>query len=132
MFKVIANEFGEYTVEKIQGHIDDQDLSWTPLSDRTIELKAGDSRIYIQTGLLRDSFKVLKVELAGTDTKVYVGVDPSVTTEDGTRVSDILMYMEYGTNKQVPRPLVQPTFEELKPLLKKECMEQLRDLLRGN
>lgn len=132
MFKVIANEFGEYTVEKIQGHIDDQDLSWTPLSDRTIELKSGDSRIYIQTGLLRDSFKVLKVELAGTDTKVYVGVDPSVTTEDGTSVSDILMYMEYGTDKQVPRPLVQPTFEELKPLLKKECMEQLRDLLRGN
>ena len=41
-FKAQIDEDGQFVLEKLQGHIDSQDLGWTPLAKRTIELKGGD------------------------------------------------------------------------------------------
>ena len=129
-FRGKLNDMGDYVVEKIQGHIQSQDLNWSPLSDRTIELKAGDDRIYIDTGLLMNSF-CAKVTTKGSDFCLYVGVDPNATTNDGTKLSDVLIYMEYGTDSQVPRPLIQPTAKEVTPIIKKEVAEAIKKVLRG-
>ena len=48
-FQAQFDEDGEFVLEKMRGHIDSQDLSWTPLSERTIELKGGDTAIYVET-----------------------------------------------------------------------------------
>lgn len=129
-FKAKANDLGELVVEKIQGHIQSQDLAWTPLSEKTIELKMGDDRVYIETGLLMNSF-VARVETKGSDTVLYVGVDPDTQSQDGAKLSDVLIYMEYGTDSQVPRPLIRPTFNEVTPIIKKEVAETLKKVLRG-
>lgn len=129
-FKAKLNDMGDYVVEKIQGHIQLQDLSWRPLSEKTIELKFGDDRVYIETGLLMNSF-CAKVVTQGSDACLYVGVDPDVTTNDGTKLSDVLIYMEYGTDSQVPRPLIQPTAKEVAPVIKKEVAEAIKKVLRG-
>ena len=129
-FRAKANDLGELVVERIQGHIQSQDLSWTPLSEKTIELKMGDDRVYIETGMLMNSFGA-KIETKGSDTILYVGVDPDAQTSDGTKLSDVLIYMEYGTDSQVPRPLIQPTFNEVAPIIKKEVADTLKKVMRG-
>ena len=46
-FETQITEDGDFVLQKMQSHIDSQDLSWTPLSQRTIELKGGDDTIMI-------------------------------------------------------------------------------------
>ena len=40
-FKAQIEEDGNLILDTLIGHIDAQDLPWTPLSERTIELKGG-------------------------------------------------------------------------------------------
>lgn len=124
------NDLGEIAVEKLKEHIDNQDLNWAPLSPKTVEIKAGNDKIYVQTGMLRDSLKVVKADFGNSSYSLYIGVDDKATG-DGTNLSDILYYMEYGTNKQPPRPLLAPTFMELKPLIQKEVRNAIIEILRG-
>ena len=45
-------EDGQFVLERMRGHIDNQDLDWIPITTKTIELKGGDDTIY-QTGTER-------------------------------------------------------------------------------
>lgn len=53
-FSVQLQKDGEFILEKLKGHIDSQDLSWTPLAESTIVLKNGDDTVYVETGYLKD------------------------------------------------------------------------------
>ena len=50
-------EDAEFIQEKLIGHIDNQDLPWFSLSPITVRIKKS-SKIYIDTGTLKDNIKV--------------------------------------------------------------------------
>ena len=82
-----------------------QDLSWTPLSEHTIELKGGDSTIYVETGQLRSGLSVRRIKSSSTGSTIFVGASPWKRHNGGMKLSDLLIWLEYGTDKMPPRPL---------------------------
>ena len=128
-FKAQLEEDGKMIVETIQGHIDAQDLPWTPLSERTIELKGGDSTIYVETGFLRDNIKVRKVRSVANGITLFIGANAWTRTPSGSKLSDIMIWLEYGTDKIPPRPLIRPTWEEVEPILQDNWETLLKDLI---
>ena len=121
-------EDGNFVLDKIKSHIDKQDLSWTPLAKRTVELKGGDTTIYVETGALKDGLVVRRVKSSVKGSTIFVGASPWKRHEGGMKMSELMIWLEYGTDKLPPRPLIQPTIEEVKDILKehwKELMEEL-------
>jgi hypothetical protein len=130
LFPVFAgkiDESGELFLEKLRSHIDNQDLPWTPLSQKTIQLKGGDTTIYVETGFLRDNMKALKITESNNKYSIFVGALDSTITPTGERLSDVMVWMEYGTNRMPPRPLIRPTVEEMA----KECLARWGDALKN-
>lgn len=124
-------EDGKVAVETMQEHIDRQDLPWDALSEVTTRLKE-DERIYIETGYLRENIGVRKIKSSANEISYFVGASPWKTHKpSGKKFSDIMMYMEYGTIKQPPRPLVRPTYEEIQAKMKKEWSDYLKSVIRG-
>lgn len=124
-------EDSKLVVEKMQGHIDKQDLDWIPLSDITKRLKE-DEKIYIETGYLRDNIGVRKIKSSKSDVTYFIGASPWKThPASGKKFSEIMMYMEYGTATQPGRPLVKPTYDEVKVKLQNEWKNYLKELVRG-
>ena len=119
------NEDAELVLKKLQGHIDAQDLGWAPLSDTTVALKGGDTTILVETGTLRNSMKVKRIS-AG-DIAFFVGPDG---TEPRTGVSSqqLMLWIEGGTDRMPPRPLLKPTLDEVKDILKRHWKEILKGL----
>lgn len=124
-------EDSKFVVEKMQGHIDRQDLDWIPLSDITVRLKQ-DEKIYVETGYLRDNIGVRKIKSSKSDVTYFIGASPWKThPASGKKFSEIMAYMEYGTATQPGRPLIRPTYDEVKSQFKKEWKEYLQDLVKG-
>ena len=119
---------GEMIVETLQGHIDAQDLPWAPLSGRTVAIK-GNSIIYIDTGRLRDSIKVRKVRSMANGITIFIGANPWTRSAGGDKMSDVMIWMEYGNSKQPPRPLIRPTWEEVEPIVRGNWEALLKDLV---
>lgn len=124
-------EDGEFVLEKIRDHIDAQDLGWTPLAERTIELKGGDSTIYIETGQLKNGLVVRRIKSTTKGSTLYVGASPWKRHDGGMSMSDLMIWLEYGTDKIPPRPLIQPTFEEVKDILKDHWKDLMKELIKG-
>ena len=124
-FRDELRDSAEYTLEKLQGHIDKQDLGWTPLTEHTVQLKGGSRVIMVETGALRNSFEVQEKG----DT-FYVGVNSS-SHPSGESTEDIVKWLEYGTDKMVPRPLFQPTYKEIQRELPKRWSKTMQDLIGG-
>lgn len=124
-------EDGKVAIEQLQGHIDSQDLPWKELSDITVRLKQ-DERVYLDTGGLKDSIGMYEITSNDKEVKFFVGASPYATNPDtGERYSDIMLYMEYGTATQVGRPLVQPTYEDIKGKLRSQWKDYFsKELLR--
>jgi HK97 gp10 family phage protein len=108
-----ATESGELTKNIIQGHIDKQDLGWSPLSKRTIEVK-GHGKVYVETGSLRSGITVKKVSSSKKEVKVFVGFEGG-KHPSGLDMKTLMTYNEFGTVKSPARPLVRPSLEEAKP-----------------
>lgn len=123
-------EDGKMVLEKLQGHIDKQDLPWAELKDITIKLKQ-DEKIYVETGYLRDNIGVRKIKSNKNDVVYFIGASPWKTHPSGVKFSDLMMYMEYGTATQPPRPLVRPTYEEVQREIKKEWKDYLQSIVKG-
>lgn len=113
----------------IQGHIDSQDLGWSPLSSSTIKAKGHDN-IYVETGELRNSFQVQQVS-SGETTSFRVGIPSGTQHSSGLPTSKVMEYMEYGTTKQPPRPLIRPSMQEVKPKFLRIVGGAIKDLVRG-
>lgn len=129
-FQAQLYEDGEFVLEVMKDHIRDQDLNWTPLAQRTVELKGGDTTIYVETGQLRDGLTVRRIKSSTKGSTVFIGASPWKRHEGGMKMSDLLIWLEYGTDKIPPRPLVQPTIEEVKDLLKEHWEDLMKELIK--
>ena len=123
-------EDGQFVLEKMRGHIDDQDLNWTPLAERTVALKGGDTTIYVETGQLRNGLTVRRIKSSTKGSTIFVGASPWKRHEGGMKMSDLLIWLEYGTDKIPPRPLVQPTIEEVEKILKDNWKDLMKELIK--
>lgn len=130
-FEVQLWEDGKFVLETMKGHIDNQDLDWTPLAQRTVELKGGDTTIYVETGQLKDGLVVRRIKSSTKGSTIFVGASPWKRHEGGMKMSDLMIWLEYGTDKIPPRPLVQPTIEEVEDILKEHWKELMQDLVKG-
>ena len=128
-FEAQLYEDGEFVLEKMRDHIDSQDLNWTPLAERTVELKGGDSTIYVETGQLRDGLVVRRIKSSTKGSTIFIGASPWKRHEGGMKMSDLMIWLEYGTDKIPPRPLVQPTIEEVKDILKEHWIDLMKELI---
>lgn len=130
-FELQLYKDGEFVLDKIKGHIESQDLNWTPLAERTIELKGGDDTIYIETGQLFNGLTVRRIKSTVKGSTIYVGASPWKKHEGGMSMSDLMIWLEYGTDKIPPRPVIQPTYEEVKDILKSHWEDLLKELCKG-
>lgn len=130
-FEAQLYEDGQFVLEKMRGHIDSQDLDWTPLSQKTIELKGGDDTIYVETGALRNGLTVRRIKSSTKGSTIFVGASPWKRHKKGMKMSDLLIWLEYGTDKIPPRPLVQPTIEEVEDILKDHWENLMKELVKG-
>lgn len=130
-FKAQLREDGELILSELRGHIDKQDLNWVPLSEHTIELKGGSDTVYIETGFLYNNLKVRKVRAPKTGVTFFIGADAWTTTPSGEKFSDLMIWLEYGTDKIPPRPLIRPTWEEIEPIIKEHWKDLLDGLVKG-
>lgn len=129
-FEAQLYEDGEFVLEVMKDHIDNQDLNWTPLAKRTVELKGGDTTIYVETGQLKDGLVVRRIKSSTKGSTIFVGASPWKRHEGGMKMSELMIWLEYGTDKIPPRPLVQPTIEEVKDLLKEHWEDLMKELMR--
>jgi len=130
-FEAQFNEDGEFVLETMRGHIDSQDLNWTPLAERTVELKGGDSTILVETGALRDGLSVRRIKSTVRGSTIFVGASPwKRHSPSGAKLSDLLIWLEYGTDKLPPRPLVEPTIKEVEDILKQHWKDLFEDLVK--
>ena len=124
-------EDGQMVLEKMRGHIDSQDLSWTPLAERTVELKGGDDTIYVETGALKNGLTVRRIKSSARGSTIFIGASPWKRHEGGMKMSDLMIWLEYGTDKIPPRPLVRPTIEEVEDIIKSHWKELFQELVKG-
>lgn len=129
-FEAKLMEDGNLVLKTILHHIDAQDLPWKPLAKHTIELKGGSETIYVETGFLRDNLSVRKIKSSKTDMTIFVGASPWKKTPEGVKFSDLMIWLEYGTDKMPARPLIRPSWEEVKPTLKKGWQELLTKMIK--
>lgn len=121
-------EQGEMIKEVMVGHIDNQDLGWTPLSSDTIRIKGTDI-IYVESGELKSELLVRGIKSSVNQSTVFVGANPWTSHKgSGMKSSDLLAKLEYGTSKMPPRPLIRPTWEEVKPIVEKNLKACLGDI----
>ena len=123
-------EDGQMVLEKMRGHIDSQDLSWTPLAERTVELKGGDDTIYVETGALKNGLTVRRIKSSVRGSTIFIGASPWKRHEGGMKMSDLMIWLEYGTDKIPPRPLVRPTIEEVEDIIKSHWKELFQELVK--
>lgn len=128
-FTAQLQEDSDLVLKTMVGHIDAQDLSWTPLSKKTIELKGGNETIYVETGWLRDNLSVRKVKSSSNNFTMFIGASPWKRTPEGVKFSDLMIWLEYGTDKIPPRPLIRPTWDEVKPVIQNNWRDVLDNLV---
>ena len=131
-FEAQLYEDGELVLKEIRQHIDKQDLNWTPLSPYTIELKGGDDTIYIDTGTLYNGMSVRRVKSTVKGSTIFIGASPwKKHAPSGKKLSDLMIWLEYGTDKIPPRPLIRPTYEDVQDLLKKHWKDLMKEIVKG-
>lgn len=128
-FKAQLQEDGKLILKTVLNHIDRQDLSWTPLAQRTVELKGGDTTIYVDTGYLKENLEVRRVKAPKGGMTLFIGASAWKTTHSGVKFSDLMIWLEYGTDKMPPRPLIRPSWEEVEPTIKNNWRELLQNLI---
>ena len=120
-------EAGEDLADVMRGHIDKQDLGWTPLAEYTVRMKGSDV-IYIETGdLYRNAFKVRQLKATKKGSSFFVGANPWTKHKpSGQKMNVVLTELEYGTEKIPPRPIVRPSYEEFQRQLPKRFAKYMK------
>lgn len=132
-FSARLKDDGEMILKKLTGHIERQDLNWVPLAESTIAIKNGDDTIYVETGFLKEHLKVRKVKSPKNGVTYFIGADAWTTHKpSGLKFSDLMIYLEYGTSRIPPRPLIRPTLDEVERTIKKHWESCLKDLINNS
>ena len=121
------DEYGNVALEVIRGHIRNQSLPWTPLSAETVRIKGHDD-IYVETGLLSSGLEVKKMGVGGNE--IFIGFSEGKAHESGLSFAQLMIFNEYGTVNAPARPLIRPSFEEVKKLVKKDLKPAIEKYLR--
>ena len=96
----------------------------------SIAMKDGDETIYVETGFLKDNLKVRKVKSPKNGVTYFIGADAWTTHKpSGLKFSNLMIYLEYGTSKIPPRPLIRPTLDEVEQEIKKHWESCLKDII---
>ena len=119
---------GEMIVNTLKGHIEAQDLPWAPLAGSTVRIKGNDT-IYIDTGILMNSIKVRRIRSVANGITIFVGANAWSKSSGGYKLSDVMIWLEYGNSKQPPRPLIRPTWEEVEPIIRGNWETLLKELI---
>ena len=130
-FELQLQEDGNFILERMREHIDNQDLNWSPLAESTIALKGGDDTIYVETGALKNGLTVRRIKSSARGSTIFIGASPWKRHEGGMKMSDLMIWLEYGTDKIPPRPLVRPTIEEVEDIIKSHWKELFQELVKG-
>lgn len=97
---------GEKLVKIVKGHIDKQDLGWTPLKDPG---RSNDPRVLVDQGTYRDNIKTWQKNYTR-----YVGVKKGVVNTRGEQVWLIASLHEFKSYNGGPyRALWEPSIEEM-------------------
>jgi hypothetical protein len=128
-FRAQIEEDGKLILDTIVGHIDAQDLPWVPLAQQTIELKNGDDTIYVDTGYLRDNLEVRRVRSTKNGVTLFVGASAWKRHPSGEKFSNLMIWLEYGTDKVPARPLIRPSWAEVEPIIKSHWEDLLQDMI---
>ena len=120
------DDYGNLALEIIQGHIKNQSLPWTPLSSETVRIK-GHGDIYVETGMLSNGLEIKKFGVGGNE--VFIGFSDGINHESGLSFATLMIYNEYGTVNSLARPLIRPSFEETKKLVKKDLMPAIKKFI---
>lgn len=130
VFKATVDKDGNMIKDRLIGHIDAQDLGWIPLSPHTVALKGSD-KIYVETGTLRNGMKVRVIRAPSNGYSIYIGASAWASNSDGKKLSQVMIWLEYGTSKMPARPLIRPTWNEVKAQVKDHMRQTLISLMRG-
>ncbi len=110
----------------IKGHIYKQDLPWVPLNVSTVRAK-GNELVYLETGELVKDLTVIK----GDKNSYFVGAPNDVEHEaSGLKLSQLMFYLEYGTEHIPGRPLIAPSYEEFLSQFQKTWWQRLIEFFR--
>lgn len=121
---------GEKIAKRMVEHIELQDLRWQPLSRVTIERK-GDSTIYVETGWLKENLSVRRIASKPLRSTIFIGASPWKTHKpSGLKFSDLMIMLEYGTDDIPARPLIRPTWEEVRKEIEKDWKKFMKDLVK--
>ncbi len=126
-FKAYVDTAGQLYLDKVLSHIDSQDLGWTPLSEHTIAVKGGSSTILVETGFLRGGIQAISVSSSDTAYSIFVGAMQGINHPSGMPLSDLMMWIEYGTDRMPARPLIRPSWDEVKDQVTKEALKLLQN-----
>jgi len=120
-------EKANMVLDQIRGHLENQDLDWIPLAERTVAMKENDLTL-VETGFLKEHLSVIEQP----DGQLFVGASPDVVHPSGLALSDLMIYQEYGTLTIPPRPLIRPTYEEVKSKIGSEFAAYMKDFVEGD
>lgn len=130
-FKAQIDEDGRLVLDTMIEHIERQDLNWIPLSPHTVALKGGSETIYVETGYLKENLEVRRIKSSKDSYSIFVGASPwKKHKPSGKKFSDLMIWLEYGTDKMPPRPLIRPTWEEVSPIIEKNWSSLLSSLVK--
>lgn len=129
-FSLKVDEQGKIVLNKLLEHIEKQDLNWVPLSPKTIALKGGSETIYVDTGYLRENLNVRRIKSPKNAYTIFIGASPWKRTPKGEKFSNIMLWLEYGTDKIPPRPLIRPTWAEVKPIIQRNLRDFLKEFIQ--
>lgn len=123
-------EDGKLVVERMVEHIERQDLPWKPLSNVTVQ-KKGNDMIYVETGWLKENLSVRRMKTSPLKSTIFVGASPwKVHKPSGKKFSELMVMLEYGTDKIPARPLIRPTWEEMRKEIENGWQEMFKDILK--
>lgn len=129
-FKAVVDKDGEMIRQKLVGHISKQDLNWIPLAEKTVKNK-GHNKVYIETGTLRNNLVARRIRAPFNGYSLYIGANPWTRSAKGEKLSTIMIYLEYGTSTIPARPLIRPTWAEVREQVKDDMRNVIRGLIRG-
>ena len=135
-FELQLQKDGDFVLETMKSHIDSQDLGWVKLADSTIELKGGDDTIMIDSGQFKNGLVVRRVKSTNKGSTFFIGASPwkkhkNARTGESVPFDSLMIWLEYGTDKMPPRPLVQPTYDEVIDIIKSNWESYFKKLCKG-